>query len=127
VKVTIDYFNEQYVEGHAGKARLFALFEPRSATSRRKIFQEDYVNAFKQADYVFIATPYDQSKIAEDDRFSSAELVADIAKSGVTAKEFSGSDNIVAAVKAEARKGDVVLVMSNGAFDGIYQKLLKAL
>jgi UDP-N-acetylmuramate: L-alanyl-gamma-D-glutamyl-meso-diaminopimelate ligase len=124
VKVTIGAVREQYV---TGGARLFALFEPRSATSRRKVFQKDYVQAFQQADFIFIAKPYDQSKISETDRFSSEELVEDIARSGRTAREFTGSDAIVEAVHAEARKGDVVLVMSNGAFDGIYQKLLKTL
>jgi UDP-N-acetylmuramate: L-alanyl-gamma-D-glutamyl-meso-diaminopimelate ligase len=124
VKVTIEAVSEQYGES---KARIFALFEPRSATSRRKIFQKDYVNAFKRADFIFIAKPYDQSKISETERFSSEELVNDISKSGKVAKEFTGTEAIVAAVKAEAKKGDVVLVMSNGAFDGIYQKLLAAL
>lgn len=128
VKVTIDAVCEQYLTSSSNeKPRLFALFEPRSATSRRKVFQKDYVNAFQKADFIYVAKPFDQSKIAENERFSSEELVADIVKSGKLAKEFPSADAIVEAVKAEAKKGDVVLVMSNGAFDGIYQKLLAAL
>lgn len=129
VSVTLKAVREQYINvaTSGAKPRLFALFEPRSATSRRKVFQKDYVSAFQQADFIFVAKPFDQSKIAEAERFSSEELVKDIAAGGKDAREFAASDDIVAAVKAEARKGDVVLVMSNGAFDGIYQKLLSAL
>jgi UDP-N-acetylmuramate: L-alanyl-gamma-D-glutamyl-meso-diaminopimelate ligase len=110
VQKTIAAIREQYLASNSGK--LMALFEPRSATSRRRIFQKDYVNAFKEADMVFLSTPYDQSKIGEEDRFSSAELVSDLNKEGVSAQEFSDVD-----VMAQA------LVMSNGAFGGIYQKL----
>src|SRR6185369_2277830 len=58
--------------------RLVTVFEPRSATSRRKVFQKDYGDAFKEADVVFIAVPYDQTKIAASDQFSSSQLVDDL-------------------------------------------------
>ncbi|QDK37748.1 UDP-N-acetylmuramate:L-alanyl-gamma-D-glutamyl-meso-diaminopimelate ligase [Bdellovibrio sp. NC01] len=107
--------------------KVFSVFEPRSATSRRKVFQQDYVQAFKGSHEVMLAKAFDQSKIDEENRFSSHELVADLKKSGVTAEDFDNADQIVAALKARAKKGDVVLIMSNGGFDGIYGKLLKAL
>jgi UDP-N-acetylmuramate: L-alanyl-gamma-D-glutamyl-meso-diaminopimelate ligase len=122
VRVTTQAISEKYKS-----QRLICLFEPRSATSRRKIFQKDYVQAFQAGDKIMIAKAYDQTKIAEGDRFSTAELVADLKKSGRDAAEYASSDDIVAQLKRDARKGDVILIMSNGGFDGIYQKLLKTL
>jgi UDP-N-acetylmuramate: L-alanyl-gamma-D-glutamyl-meso-diaminopimelate ligase len=107
--------------------KVFSIFEPRSATSRRKVFQKDYVEAFKGSHEVMLAKAFDQSKIDEADRFSSDELVADLKTSGVTAEDFDSADQIVGALKSRAHKGDVILIMSNGGFDGIYTKLMKAL
>ncbi|MFM6927644.1 MAG: UDP-N-acetylmuramate:L-alanyl-gamma-D-glutamyl-meso-diaminopimelate ligase [Bdellovibrio sp.] len=107
--------------------KVFSIFEPRSATSRRKVFQQDYVAAFKGSHEVMLAKAFDQSKIDEENRFSSHELIADLKASGVTAEDFDGADQIVAALKSRAKRGDVILIMSNGGFDGIYTKLMKAL
>ncbi|MNS78671.1 UDP-N-acetylmuramate:L-alanyl-gamma-D-glutamyl-meso-diaminopimelate ligase [compost metagenome] len=107
--------------------KVFSVFEPRSATSRRKVFQKDYVEALKGSHEVMLAKAFDQSKIDADNRFSSDELVADLVSSGVTAADFDSADQIVSALKARARKGDVILIMSNGGFDGIYTKLMTAL
>jgi UDP-N-acetylmuramate: L-alanyl-gamma-D-glutamyl-meso-diaminopimelate ligase len=107
--------------------RVFSVFEPRSATSRRKVFQKDYVEAFKLAHETLLAKAFDQSKIDASDRFSIEELIGDLQSAGKSAKAFDGADAIVADLKARAKKGDVVLIMSNGGFDGIYQKLMKAL
>jgi UDP-N-acetylmuramate: L-alanyl-gamma-D-glutamyl-meso-diaminopimelate ligase len=107
--------------------KVFSIFEPRSATSRRKVFQQDYVEAFKGSNEVMLARAFDQSKIESEDRFSSEELVADLQQSGVIAGVFDSADTIVTALKERAHKGDVVLIMSNGGFDGIYGKLMKAL
>lgn len=107
--------------------KVFSIFEPRSATSRRKVFQQDYVQAFKGSHEVLLAKAFDQSKIDEGNRFSSHELVEDLNKSGVTAEDFDSADLIVSALKARAKRGDVILIMSNGGFDGIYTKLLQSL
>ncbi len=69
---------------YAGR-RLIAVFEPRSATSRRKVFQREFASAFAEADAVFVAKPYDQTRISSDQQFSSEELVADIGALGVQA------------------------------------------
>jgi UDP-N-acetylmuramate: L-alanyl-gamma-D-glutamyl-meso-diaminopimelate ligase len=103
--------------------KVYSVFEPRSATSRRKIFQKDYLESFRQCQEVLLAEPYDQSKIEESDRFSVKELVQDLQKSGVLAHCFSAVDLIVEYLKAQAKSGDIILIMSNGAFDGIYDKL----
>lgn len=107
--------------------KVFSVFEPRSATSRRKVFQKDYVEAFKGSHEVLLAKAFDQSKIDEENRFSSHELVDDLKKSGVVAEDFDGADQIVTALKARAHRGDVILIMSNGGFDGIYTKLMSTL
>ncbi|HEX7672586.1 MAG TPA: UDP-N-acetylmuramate:L-alanyl-gamma-D-glutamyl-meso-diaminopimelate ligase [Bdellovibrio sp.] len=107
--------------------KVFSVFEPRSATSRRKVFQKDYVEAFKGSHEVMLAKAFDQSKIDSENRFSSEELVEDLNKAGVVANAFDSADHLVDALKSRAKKGDVILIMSNGGFDGIYGKLLKAL
>jgi UDP-N-acetylmuramate: L-alanyl-gamma-D-glutamyl-meso-diaminopimelate ligase len=107
--------------------RLVAVFEPRSATSRRKVFQNDYVEAFLEADRVFIAQPYDQSSIKSDDQFSSDQLVGDIARRGREAEVMPTVEEGVSTVAKASRSGDLVAVLSNGGFGGFIPKLLKAL
>jgi UDP-N-acetylmuramate: L-alanyl-gamma-D-glutamyl-meso-diaminopimelate ligase len=107
--------------------RLVTVFEPRSATSRRKVFQKDYGDAFGEADLVFIAVPYDQAKIAADDQFSSQQLVDDLKRAGKSAELFSDVDSGVQDVARASRKGDLVAVLSNGGFGGFIPKLLETL
>jgi UDP-N-acetylmuramate: L-alanyl-gamma-D-glutamyl-meso-diaminopimelate ligase len=107
--------------------RMVAIFEPRSATSRRKVFQQDYVDAFKESDATFIAAPYDQTKIASDDQFSSEQLVADLARGGRTARLMASVEQGVSDVAGFSRDGDLVAVLSNGGFGGFIPKLLDAL
>ena len=122
VRMTIDSIRERYPQ-----RRVLAVFEPRSATSRRKIFQRDYVEAFSRADASFIAEAFDQSKIDEEQRFSSGQLVDDLKVKGVQAYLGQDVEQLVQQIRHTARKGDVVLIMSNGGFGGIYQKLLTVL
>lgn len=107
--------------------RLVTVFEPRSATSRRKVFQKDYAEAFMEADSVFISAPYDQSRIAADDQFSSAQLVGDLEERGKRARVMETVEAGVAEVARDSVKGDVVAVLSNGGFGGFIPKLLDAL
>lgn len=107
--------------------RLVSVFEPRSATSRRKVFQKEYGEAFGEADACFIAAPYDQSKINPDDQFSSEQLVDDLKRNGRAAEWFREVDEGVKRVTAAARSGDLVAVLSNGGFGGFIPKLLESL
>lgn len=107
--------------------KFFSVFEPRSATSRRKVFQKDYLEAFTEAHESLLAEAFDQSKIDSQNRFSSQELVAELNSQGKKASVFQSSDQIVDYLKAHAKSGDGILIMSNGGFDGIYQKLLSRL
>ncbi len=107
--------------------RLITVFEPRSATSRRKVFQKDYTEAFDQSALVFVATAFDQSKIPTDQQFSSEELVAGISQRGIHAHCFKEVDEGVKAVASSAKKGDLIAVLSNGGFGGFIHKLLSSL
>jgi UDP-N-acetylmuramate: L-alanyl-gamma-D-glutamyl-meso-diaminopimelate ligase len=101
----------------AGK--LFAVFEPRSATACRSVHQAQYVTAFGAADRVIFA-PLGRSNIPEAERLDTAKLAQDI---GERAKATASVDEIIELLVAETRPGDVVALLSNGAFGGIYQKL----
>ena len=107
-------------------ARIWAVFEPRSASSCRRVFQADFARAFGAADEVLIA-PVFRSKLPEVERLSVAELVGDLRSRGQSAREAASIDDIVAAIVREHRTGDLVVLMSNGGFGGIHRKLLQAL
>jgi UDP-N-acetylmuramate: L-alanyl-gamma-D-glutamyl-meso-diaminopimelate ligase len=111
--------------------RVVAVFEPRTNTSRRKVFQADYATAFDGADLVVIAAVPDvplYSATGEvTERFSAEELVRDLVHRGTPARAIEGTDPIVDWLCGELRPGDVVLGMSNGAFGGFWDKLLSKL
>ena len=122
VKETIRAIRPFYPDG-----RLIAIFEPRTNTSMRDIFQAEYSKAFDPADIVCIRKPPLLEKIPEDCRFSSEKLVADLKKQSIDAAYFSDTDAIVEFVATSANAGDVVLVMSNGGFDNIHERVLERL
>ena len=112
-----------------GKRRLWAVFEPRSNTSRRKIFQSEYVQAFGGADQVIIGTVFNKQTdpVTASELFSPEQLVADLVSRGIQARVPESVDAIAALLVREARPGDVVLLMSNGNFGGLRQQLSTAL
>jgi UDP-N-acetylmuramate: L-alanyl-gamma-D-glutamyl-meso-diaminopimelate ligase len=103
--------------------RIWAIFEPRSASSCRRIFQDDFARAFARADEVVIASVF-RSSLPPGERLSESMLVAALTGNGVRARHLPDSDAIVAAVSREAAAGDLIVVMSNGGFGGIHRKLL---
>jgi UDP-N-acetylmuramate: L-alanyl-gamma-D-glutamyl-meso-diaminopimelate ligase len=111
--------------------RLVAVFEPRTNTSRRKIFQSAYVDALEGADHIVTLEVPDEpiySATGEvTELFSSAELTDGLARRGASAAVFDTVDDIVEHVVDRHQPGDVVLVMSNGSFGNIWEKLLAAL
>jgi len=107
-------------------ARIWAVFEPRSASSCRRVFQDDFARAFEGANEVLIA-PIFRSKLPEPERLSVGQLVRDLNRRGLHAREADSIDDIVAGIAKEHRPGDLVVLMSNGGFGGIHQKLLRAL
>jgi UDP-N-acetylmuramate: L-alanyl-gamma-D-glutamyl-meso-diaminopimelate ligase len=107
-------------------ARIWAVFEPRSASSCRRVFQDDFARAFAGANEVLIA-PVFRSKLPEAERLSIPQLVRDLHDRGLSAREADSIDDIIAGIVKEHRSGDLVVLMSNGGFGGIHQKLLRAL
>lgn len=107
--------------------RLWVIFEPRSNTTRRNIFQDDLAVALKKADCVVIPEVPDPEKVAEEDRLDPEKLVADISADGARAWYLGEVDGIVAHVSSLAVEGDVIAVLSNGGFGGIHEKLLASL
>ena len=108
------------------KRCIWAIFEPRSASSCLKVFQRDFVDAFGLADRVVVA-PVFRTKLAEDKRLSPDDLVADLKAKGQSAHAAASTADIVDTVAKDAAAGDLVVVMSNGGFDGVHDKLLSAL
>ncbi len=114
VKQTIEAIQNKYKS-----RKVFSVFEPRSATSRRKVFQKDYVDAFSKAHEVLLAEAFNTQALDAENRFSSAELISDLKKTDTKANVFASADDIVTYLKLHAKKTDVILIMSNGGFDGI--------
>lgn len=106
--------------------KLWAFFEPRSATSRRNVLQGEYAKAFDKADHVLIAEPYRAQTLKEEERFSSRELVDSLAAQGKQAQAFPNADAMVAEFLKYYAPGDVAVVMSNGEFGKIQEKLKRA-
>jgi UDP-N-acetylmuramate: L-alanyl-gamma-D-glutamyl-meso-diaminopimelate ligase len=108
------------------KGTLFALFEPRSATSSRRLHQGEYARALAHADAVLIA-PVGRKNIAEPERLDVAAIAEELRGMDRTAEATDGVDTIIERVAERARPGDTVVVMSNGDFGGIHERLLARL
>ena len=107
-------------------SRIRAVFEPRSASSCRRVFQRDFARAFEGADDVIVAAVY-RSTLPEAERLSPDELVRDLTAAGRSARHIPDVDDIVRTLVRERRDGDLIVMMSNGPFGGIHAKLLAAL
>jgi UDP-N-acetylmuramate: L-alanyl-gamma-D-glutamyl-meso-diaminopimelate ligase len=107
--------------------RMVALYEPRSATSRRSTFQSEFVSAFAHADAVVIGPMFDPSRIPVEQRFDPERFARDLHQAGTPATYITGIDDIVRHTVELVRPGDVVVVFSSGAFGGIHEILLAAL
>jgi len=107
--------------------RLWALFEPRSNTTRRNIFHRELTDALALADGVFVAKVDRLNELPAGERLDPERLVAEIAARGKPAVYAENADAIVAALTPQMRRGDVVAVFSNGGFGGIHDKLLARL
>ncbi len=108
-------------------ADLVAVFEPRTNTSRRTFFQKRYPDSFDGADRVIVVPPYNVEQIAADERFDSQALVEDLRQRGFRADCLPDAAAVVCDLATSAPPGAVILVMSNGAFDDIHERLLVSL
>jgi len=107
------------------KRRILAVFEPRSNTSRKNIFQKDYQKALSLADVVFCVEAYNSSTIEKPDRFSSEDLVHDLSQKKKTAFYAKTPLDLANILKDKINRGDVIIVMSNGDFGDIYSIIKK--
>jgi UDP-N-acetylmuramate: L-alanyl-gamma-D-glutamyl-meso-diaminopimelate ligase len=104
-------------------ARLWAILEPRSNTLRRKVLEADLIESLRLADRVVLASVYQQQRIPEDERLNPAEVVAALNAAGTQAVLCPDVEAILKEVVPQLEDGDVVAILSNGGFDGIYEKL----
>lgn len=107
--------------------RLIVVFEPRTNSSRRRVFQDAYVEVFDGADAVLVREPVPLDKVPPEERFSSVRLADDLVKRGCAAQCFANTDMILAHLLATVEAGDVVAILSNGGFDNIHLRLLEGL
>jgi UDP-N-acetylmuramate: L-alanyl-gamma-D-glutamyl-meso-diaminopimelate ligase len=103
--------------------RLWAVLEPRSNTLRRKVLEGDLIESLRLADRVVLAGVFQQQRIPEDERLHPEDVVNALNASGCPAELFPDADAIVASIAPRLATGDVVAILSNGGFDGIYEKL----
>jgi UDP-N-acetylmuramate: L-alanyl-gamma-D-glutamyl-meso-diaminopimelate ligase len=104
-------------------ARLWAILEPRSNTLRRRVLQADLARSLALADEVVVAAVFRSEAVPENERLELPELAAEIQKHGRRVRLLADADEIVQTAASEMRSGDVVAILSNGGFGGIYEKL----
>ncbi len=107
--------------------RLVAVFEPRTNSSRRAVFQKEYAEAFTDADLVLLREPIPLQNVAAEDHFSSTRLAEEIRRTQPNAWSFQTTDQILDHLEGHLRFGDIVAVLSNGGFDNIHDRLLERL
>ena len=122
IRLAVQSIRQKYPD-----SRLWVLFEPRSNTTRRAVFQKELAEALAQADFAVVAAIPDLHKIPENDRLDPVRLSSDIAAMGGKGYYLADNPAIIAQVKAGAKTGDVVAVLSNGGFGGIHKQLLEEL
>lgn len=103
--------------------RLWAVLEPRSNTLRRNVFFRELVDSLRLADEVVVATVFKAEAIPESERLSTSAVIEQLKRQGHAARECRDANAIVDAIAPELRAGDVVAILSNGGFGGIYEKL----
>jgi len=115
------------LKGRHGPGKLIAAFEPRSATSRRNVFQAEFADALSIADEVVLAPLYSPEKVPADERLDVERLAADLRREDVPARLVPTVEATVAHIAERASPGDTVLVMSSGDYGGLHDKLLARL
>jgi UDP-N-acetylmuramate: L-alanyl-gamma-D-glutamyl-meso-diaminopimelate ligase len=107
--------------------KLWAIFEPRSNTSRRNVFQREFARALSHADRAIIAGVHRAESIPEDERLSPQEIADALMQRGIDAHHIPSTEHIVEFVMRSMDSGNVILIMSNGNFDQLPSKLIDAL
>jgi UDP-N-acetylmuramate: L-alanyl-gamma-D-glutamyl-meso-diaminopimelate ligase len=111
------------LRGAYPNARLWAVLEPRSNTLRRNVFERELIESLAIADRIVLAGVFKQESIPEGERLHPETVVKGLRQSGKDAALFPDANSIVESMVPKLRAGDVVAILSNGGFDGIYEKL----
>jgi len=122
VKATIAGLKQRFPE-----ARLWAIFEPRSATSKRRIFEEKFIEAFSEADCVVLAPLFRQDKVPKNERLSVVNVADALQSRNIPSRVLPANHEMVSFLRHHVQTGDIVLFMSNGDFQQIPQKLVDEL
>jgi UDP-N-acetylmuramate: L-alanyl-gamma-D-glutamyl-meso-diaminopimelate ligase len=104
-------------------ARLWTVLEPRSNTLRRKVLENDLIESLRLADHVILAGVYQQQRIPDAERLHPEDVVDTLNAAGTPAELHPDATEIVESIAPKLKSGDVVAILSNGGFDGIYEKL----
>ncbi|MBI4367290.1 MAG: hypothetical protein HY543_10765 [Deltaproteobacteria bacterium] len=115
------------LRAHYADRRLFVAFEPRSNTTKRKVFQREFAEAFPGAAGVCIAAVHRAETIPAADRLNPEQLAADLRARGANAAYCPDTETIITTLLSQVRAGDVIVCMSNGGFDDIHEQLLQRL
>ncbi|MCI5227333.1 MAG: UDP-N-acetylmuramate:L-alanyl-gamma-D-glutamyl-meso-diaminopimelate ligase [Candidatus Electrothrix sp. AX2] len=107
--------------------RLLIVFEPRTNSSRRAVFQQQYEQAFAGADQVFVREIVPLTNVPAQEQFSSKQLATALNEQGIPTEYFPDTAKIIASLVQQARTGDVIAILSNGGFDNIHERLLGCL
>lgn len=122
IRETLRGFRQKYPQ-----RRLWAVFEPRSNTSRRNVLQNELIDALKEADGSIVAAVANPEKVAAEERLDVATVALAVAAAGHPCFHEESTEAIIQRLKSETQSGDVIIIFSNGGFDGIHDKLLVAL
>jgi len=122
VRLTLDGLRKRYPKG-----KLLVAFDPRTNTSSRNVFQQEFAESFKAADMVWVGDPSRMDRIAKEERMDVDKLAHDLELAGQHGKHLSDMDQMAKDIIKNAESGDTIAVLSNGSFAGIHGKLLEGL
>jgi UDP-N-acetylmuramate: L-alanyl-gamma-D-glutamyl-meso-diaminopimelate ligase len=108
-------------------SHIWAVFEPRSQTSRRRVFEQAFIESFDAADATVIAHVFSSTHLSPEDTLSPDRVAEGIRSRGKKAVTFATTEEIISHLAAQVRPGDHVVIMSNGGFDNIHNRLLERL
>jgi UDP-N-acetylmuramate: L-alanyl-gamma-D-glutamyl-meso-diaminopimelate ligase len=127
IRETLRALRTAYPDTGSGGRRLWAILEPRSNTLRRNVFEANLVESLALADRSVLASVFKSEAIPAPERLHPENVVAALRARGLESAVYADADAIVAAIAPQLRAGDVVAILSNGGFGGIYEKLPQAI
>lgn len=109
------------------RRRLFLMFEPGSASSKRNVFEKQYIDAFRHADIAYIYKPYKADNLKSGEVFHGKHIASVLNRDGISAKYFENINRLLFHMKHDAKPGDIIIIMSCRGFDGLRERILNEL